>query len=243
MPAPAPSSRWPARRRQRCSRCPVPRSQAAPAEPGRASAGGRKYSDGRGDEQQQRRQPEQPSRTASSTPSRWTSTPGRSRNGAFRPSPTCSSRWPAGGGSRRSTGAGSIFSARQTVCASARANVGVGQRVEAVGLEQLELLRRHLDRRRRARRCAGPGARAPRAAVAPALGAAPGRRCRRRGSSLIERARVRTPPPRATRGKRLRSCAPNSAAPCRLPSLCSIRAASHSVCALATSGCALTRRM
>ena len=134
----------------------------------------------------------------------------------------------------RSTGAGSIFSARQTVCASARAKVASGSSSKR-SASSASSFRRHLDRRGQRGDVQALRSRAPRAAAAPAVGAPPARR--RVGAVTHRSARARRP--RASRdcGKRLRSWRPKLARrPARLPSLFSMRAASHSVCALRRSG-------
>ena len=106
--------------------------------------------------------------------------PGRSRNGALRPSPTCSSRWPGGGGSSASTGAASIFSVRQTVCASARVKVASGSSSKRSASSSLELARRDLDRRGQRRDVQALAWRAwrsrpPAVAAAPPAARRPGR--------------------------------------------------------------------
>ena len=172
-------------------------------------------------------------------PSRWTSAPGRSRNGAFRPLAELLESM-AGRRRQQAQHRRRIDLQRAADRLRERAREGrVGQRVEAVGLEHLELLRRHLDRRRergdvQALLLARLAQQSARPVGAPAAR-------RRLAGSLIE---VPAGEGAASResGKRLRSWVPKSFAPWRLPSLFSIRAASQSVCALATSGRALTRR-
>ena len=133
--------------------------------------------------------------------------PAASRNGALRPSATCSSRLPGGLRQQREHRR-RVDLQRAADGLRERAGEGrVGQFVEAVGLERLELARRHLDRRGQRRdvqalRLARLRA-AARRRVAPA-GA---------GSAAVSRVVThrtgpgRRPPPRAT-GKRLRNCRP-----------------------------------
>ena len=119
---------------------------------------------------------------------------------------------------------------------------GVGQLVEAVGLEQLELARRDLDRRGQrgdvqALRLARLAQQRARRSSALAGAAAP-------ALSLIERALARTPRPRATRGKRLRSCAPKSCAPVPVAELVlDARRQPQRLRVRRARGMALTRRM
>ena len=213
------------------------RRGAVPRQPAcRATAGGRKYTTAAAT--QHERVSQNTGRSATPAPSRWTSTPGRSRNGALRPSPTCSRRCPSGRRQQRSTAAGSILSARQTVCASARVKVASGSASKRSASSSSSFLGVTLIDAARAAMCRPWRSRASRSSR-PALGAAGPTAVPLPHSSNALRAYAA-----ASResGKRLRSWLPNSAAPWRLPSLFSIRAASHSVCALATSGCALTRR-
>jgi hypothetical protein len=117
-------------------------------------------------------------------------------------------------------------------------NVASSKLVVAVGLEQLELLRRDLDR---AGERGKVEALAPRAACLQQ--GAGTRRTGAAGDGLIIEgpAKIRTTL-RAIPGKRLRSWVPKSCTPLRLPRRFSMRAASHSVCAFDTSWTLLTRR-
>jgi hypothetical protein len=71
-------------------------------------------------------------------------------------------------GSRSSTGAGSIFSVRQTLLSQGAREHGVRQQVEPVGLQRLQLLHRHLQRTASAPMCRPAASRASRSRL-PAL--------------------------------------------------------------------------